>query len=472
MKKTSLITILLTALLFASLFVLDSCKSGDVTPTSIDPTTQPTEFTEALIVTGKTKKGTMPSGKQDVTFRIEKSQPSASVTNDNSLFIPFVYAIKPSQKLKGFYLQVKGSEVYWDIPYITKPARIEATNENPEKNGFVLDVGIPKHILNGKFEVVYQLYDDKGNISAPVSLKGELVPSLNYCANGGSTLGRVSGQDGITIRSYELGDKPGWVTIKYDTYTVKDRIDIRYAGEWVRSTGSLLAQNQAPPIGQCSNVTPAQGFVGQVGEFTFFYDPKKGKRIDVYVSGCLDGGTQWIFEITDCPSERIIMGIHSSEPINNCLFDCNNFGHAWVSLTESGKSTYYGLWPDDHDEITKRGMNNGNGTDIRTNVENGMGEVNRYYVLNKDQVNRFNQYLRQTLVYNGVKLNCAVFASNIVSYTVNENVSNSWFFGIPAPCSLSRSIDRLNRTNPTEVNYSPIGIKISPFNRSFCSGFF
>ena len=471
MKKTSFITIVLTALFCAAIVFLDSCKSSDVPPANIDPDSQPTELTEALQLTGKIKKGPMPTGKPDATFRIEKAQSSASVTNDNSLFVPFVYAIKPSQSLKGFYLQIKGSDVYWDIPYVAKPARIGATNENPEKNGFVIDIRIPKHILNGKFELLYQLYDNKGNVSEATSMKGELVSSVDYCANGGMTLGRVSGQDGITVRSYELGDKPGWVTIKYNTYIVKDRIDIRYAGEWIRSTGSLLAQNQTPPIGQCNNVTAAQGFVGQASEFNIYYDPQKGKRIDIYVSGCLDGGTQWVFEITDCPSERVILGIHSSEPVNNCFYDCNNFGHAWVSLTESGKSTYYGLWPDNHDEIQKRGMSNGNGTDIRTNVENGMGEVNRFYVLNKDQLNRFNQYLRQTLVYNGTKLNCAVFASNIVTYTVNENINNNWLLGIPAPCTLSRSIEQLNRTNPTEVNYSPIGIKISPFNRSFCSGF-
>lgn len=379
MKKTSFITILLTVLFLVSLFTLDSCKPGDVVPTSIDPATQPTEFTEALKLTGKIKNGSIPTGKRDATFRIEKAQASASITNDNSLFVPFVYAIKPSQKLKGFYVQIKGSTSYWDVPYLTKSARMGAVNENPEKNGFVLDIGIPKHILNGKFELLYQLYDDKGNVSEAITMKGELVSSVDYCANGGMTLGRVSGQDGITVRSYELGNKPGWVTIKYNTYVVKDRIDIRYAGAWIQSTGPLLSKNQTPPIGQCSNVSAAQGFVGQSGEFNIYYDPKKGKRIDVYVSGCLDGGTQWTFEVIGCPEEGAYLGIHSSEPANGCKNDCKNWGHAWVSLTEDGKTTYYGLWPDKHDEVVKRGLANGKGSDIRTGIESGFGEQVRFY---------------------------------------------------------------------------------------------
>lgn len=471
MQKTSIITLLLTALVLVCLLVLDSCKPGDVTPASIDPATQPTEFTEALTLSGKTKTGAMPTGKQDVTFRIEKSQPSASVTNDNSLFIPFVYAIKPSQKLKGFYLQIKGSNVYWDIPFITKPARVGAANENPEKNGFVLDVGIPKHILNGKFEVVYQLYDDKGNVSTPVSMKSELVSSIDYCQTERTTLERVSGQDGITVRSYEMGDKPGWVTIKYNTYTVKDRIDIRYSNEWILSTGPILSKSQTPPIGQCSNVTAAQGFVGESGEFNIYYDPKKGKRIDVYVSGCLDGGTQWVFEILGCPEAKAYLGIHSSEPANNCKNDCTNWGHAWVSLTEDGKTTYYGLWPDKHDEVKKRGLANGNGSDIRTGIESGFGENVRFYLITQAQKTRFLEFLKRNLTYTWYSYNCASFASDIVFETVGERVSPNGpveYAFKPMPCALSQAVSALNKAKPSNANYTPIGIKYTNYSRTFC----
>ena len=471
MKKTSFIPFLLTMLLLGSFFTLDGCKSDDVVPTSIDPATQPTEFTEALKIIGEIKKGPMPAGKQDATFRIVKAQANASITNDNSLFVPFVYAIKPSQKLKGFYVQIKGATSYWDIPYVAKSARMDAVNENPEKNGFVLDIGIPKHILNGKFELLYQLYDDKGNVSEPTSMNGELVSSVDYCANGGMTLGRVAGQDGITVRSFELGDKPGWVTIKYDTYSIKDRIDIKYAGEWVRSTGPLLAKNQTPPIGQCNNVTPTQGFVGKASEFTIYYDPKQGKKLDIYVSGCLDGGTQWVFEITDCPSERSYLGIHSSEPANNCSNDCNKFGHAWISLTDNGKTKYFGLWPDQHLKIKDIGLDNGAGSDIRTGVESGFGELSRYYLINASQKQKLEKIIQRNITYNLLKYNCASFASDVIFEIVGERVNPrgpAEYLFRPMPCALSESIQILNQTQPTEANFNPIGIQFTNFSRSFC----
>ncbi|MBU1819991.1 MAG: hypothetical protein KKG00_00580 [Bacteroidetes bacterium] len=456
-------------LAFAYTFVLMAfigCQSIDPTPDSIDPGTQPSDLTKALKINGKLKSGGLLAGVNDPSFRIEKYQPSASVTSDNSLFVPFVYTIGSIQKLKGIYLQVEGADVYWDIPYQPSKARLGDVNANPERNGFVLDVGIPAHILAGNFRIFYQLYDDKGKASEPVPMQVGIVQPVDFCANGGTTLGLVKGQDGMTVRSYELGNKAGWVTIRYNTFTVKDRIDIQYAGEWVRSTGQLLEKGQTPPVGQCNNVSAANGFVGQKSELNVYYDPKKGKRIDIYVSGCLDGGTQWEFEVTDCPSERAYLGIHSSEPANDCKNDCTNYGHAWVSLTDNGKTTYYGLWPDWHPEVTKRGLANGKGSDIRTGIESGFGEQTRYYLLDNTQKESFEIFLQRNLTYNPLLYNCTSFVGDIVYASVGERIKFKKY-GLPLPCALSTSIVALNTSNPT-INYTPIGMKYTNFSRSFC----
>lgn len=469
MKNSSIINRLLTKILLVSLFALNSCRHGDIQPAVIDPSLQPTEFTEALKIKGTVKKGAMPEGKNIATFRIEKFQTSASVTNDNSLFIPFVYTILPSQKLKGFYLQIKGSNVYWDIPYIpaTKSARENAANENPEKNGFVLDIGIPNHILNGKFELLYQMYDEKGNVSEAKNMKGEIVPSVDYCTTDAVGQGRVSGNDGITVRSYNFGEKAGWLKIKYNTFSVPDRIDIRQGSAWVLSTGTLLSRTQTVPIGQCSNVNATQGFVGRASEFNFYYDPSKGKNIDIYVSGCLDGGTQWWFEVESCPEEKAILGIHSSEPPNDCKNDCKGWGHAWISLTENGKTNYYGLWPDWHSTVKQLGLSNGAGSDVRTNIENGSGAVNRYYVISKDEVKRFNNLVSQNLEYSIFTYNCSSFAANVAFQTVGERLSNSGTAFIPMPCGLSTSMNNANINTPTGIS-SPITVQFTSFSRSFC----
>ena len=156
---------------------------------------------------------------------------------------------------------------------------------------------------------------------------------VDYCENG-NQIGTISGRDGISVHTYSLGDTPGFVEIKFDTYIIPDRIDIRYNREWVRSTGKLLDKNTpSPPIKECDQVTSEEGFVGESGTFHMFYDPNISKKLDIYVSGCLGGGTVWEYSITDCPREKPVLGVHSnSDPTENIIS-----GHAWISLTQSGR---------------------------------------------------------------------------------------------------------------------------------------
>ena len=59
---------------------------------------------------------------------------------------------------------------------------------------------------------------------------------------------------------------------------------------------------------------------------------------------------------------------------------------------DNGKTTYYGLWPDRHSEIKSRGLDNGAGTDIRTGIESGIGEVSRYYLIDATQKENFEKF--------------------------------------------------------------------------------
>jgi hypothetical protein len=105
----------------------------------------------------------------------------------------------------------------------------------------------------------------------------------------------------LVNHSLTFGDKVGWITIDYDTYTVPDRIDVRYNNKWVASTGSVLSGN-SPPTKLCSSVTAGDGFIGAKGSFKIFYDGKVSKKLDIYVSGCLEGGTLWEFKVRECPT--------------------------------------------------------------------------------------------------------------------------------------------------------------------------
>lgn len=451
----------LFALLYLVIF-LGGCKTNDVLP-QIDPLTQPSELSKALKIKGSNKSGDFPTLTLNQNLKIQNAMQTASVTVENSLYIPFVFRFDGSSNVAGIQLKVVGADNYWEIP-------ISKSSTNNKVDSYVVEVGIPKNILNGKFAISYRLYDQARNVSKAVDLATEIVPTTEFCAMGGSSLGKVVGQDGLSVRSFRLGNKPGWITISYNTYSVKDRIDVKFGDNWIRSTGALLTKNSTPPTGLCSAVGNSDGFVGARGEFNIYYDPKIDDKIDVYVSGCLDGGTQWEYVITDCPSERAILGIHSSEPVTNCSIipDCNNWGHAWISVTDNGKTTYYGLWPDSHDEVKKRGLDNGTGSDVRINIEGGSGQHNRYIPITKTQLATLESLIKRNFKYNFLTFNCSSFASYAYNTVTGEKINAQGLSMIDSPCKVSESIEALNRTKPTEVNYNPIGIRYSSFNRIFC----
>ncbi|MGB8190800.1 MAG: hypothetical protein WCF67_02720, partial [Chitinophagaceae bacterium] len=351
-------TMLLGILLIAG---FSNCKKSGGGISKIDPATQPSELSRAFIIPGGVNKnGNAPVETTATDLIISKFQPSAELSADNYLFIPF--SLSARENIKGVYLQVDGADNFWEIP-----VKLEQTSAH------VLNIGIPENILNGDFTLFYRLIGVAGGVGKAVPLETSIVSSIDYCANGSSS-GAVEGKDGITVKSYSLGEQAGWVSITYDTYSVPDRIDIRYGNEWIRSTGKLLAGN-VPPAKLCNAVTSGDGFVGTSSVFNFFYEPKKSKKLDIYVSGCLDGGTAWKFQVNECPKDKPVMGVHSNANPDAAALS----GHAWVSITKDGKTDFYGLWPDTHPSIVQLGLSNGNGSDVRTNVEKGVGVYSRYY---------------------------------------------------------------------------------------------
>lgn len=285
--KTIILCLLLSFLFF-------NCERR-IDTIMIDPAAQPSALSRALEIVGKNITGSIPTTNQNFGIDIINAATSASVTTGNSLFLPYVLSINSSTQVKGVYLQIVGADNYWNIPVTM------GTSSNSFYS-YVLDVAIPLNILNGNFKIVYYIYDANGNISEPINMNVGILPTLNYCEQGSNqNLLGVAGSDGIAVRSYTFGDTEGWVYIDYDTYSVPDRMDVKYGGDWVASTGTILKNNEVPPIKLCSQVTGIDGFRGTSNTFKVYYDPKKSKRIDIYASGCLEGGTGWTFKIRDCP---------------------------------------------------------------------------------------------------------------------------------------------------------------------------
>lgn len=220
------------------------------------------------------------------------------------------------------------------------------------------------------------------------------------------------------------------------------------------------------------------GFLGQQNGFNIFYDPKISTKVDVYVSGCLDGGTKWEFEVIECPKEKAVLGIHSNVPPSNELLEIviideitrldskSSLGHSWISLTKNGQTTFYGLWPDNHPKTT----DNGSGTDIRTNLEEGFGTESRFYPLNEQQENRLNDLLVRDVAWSN-SYTCAGFAQDAYNRLTLEGVDATeqiiGFGRTYTPRKISESIRELEKQSPTN-SYRPANIGEDSSSCSFC----
>ncbi|MEM7656108.1 MAG: hypothetical protein AAF399_08270 [Bacteroidota bacterium] len=251
----------------------------------LDPFSQRSELSRALEIVGQNKAGDLPVRTPSGNLQVISFQPSASVTSDNILFIPLVF--ESLQPVVGAYLQVGEADNHWEMSITTGD------------NAHTLQVGIPNNVLEGNFDLDIQLFDQGGNVSERQNLQVSVTSLVSECQF--DRFPRVEGTDGITVRSYYLeGDAPVEVWVEYYMYTVPDRIDVRYGNRWIGSSGTILQEGEAPIFKRCSEVSPGDGFTGGGNIIRFTFDPAISRKLDVYVSGCLDGGTRWYFDVS-CP---------------------------------------------------------------------------------------------------------------------------------------------------------------------------
>lgn len=148
--------------------------------------------------------------------------------------------------------------------------------------------------------------------------------------------------------------------------------------------------------------------------------------------------------------DRIVLGIHSNiAPDSDAgLTD----GHAWISVTQGGRTQTYGLWPDDHPYIRGQGLNNGEGSDVRTGIESGIGRepaASRYYELTPEQFRTLQAELSRSEEW-AYTNTCASWASSVVSRVTGERINASELMGVTdTPRELSESIQELERERST-----------------------
>jgi hypothetical protein len=153
-----------------------------------------------------------------------------------------------------------------------------------------------------------------------------------------------------------------------------------------------------------------------------------------------------------------ILGIHS-----NVAGDDNGYtaGHAWLTITADGKTTYYGLWPDAH----PRTVDNGDGSDIRIGMEAAdRPAASRYYKLSPAQAIQFNALMRANVHWRYTN-NCSSWASEVVDAVIGEDVDADDYGGVETPRELGRNILLLEASDPTSV-YAPKAVGKNPASSS------
>ncbi|MBU1822981.1 MAG: hypothetical protein KKG00_15950, partial [Bacteroidetes bacterium] len=214
----------------------------------IDPTKDPSGFCKALNIEGTNKGGELPSNTVS-GFRITNAQSSALAAQGANLYIPFTFTA--SEPIAGIYLKIEGADNYWEIPVKGQVAA----------GSYVFTVGIPRNVLAGKSRIQYNAYNAKGETTNTISMNTEVALSRDACSEG---LYRESGSQGLTVRRLSLGDKAGEILISYEMYSLPDRLDIQYNGEWVASTApTVLGKDETPPPSVCFDGTV--GYVSRRG---------------------------------------------------------------------------------------------------------------------------------------------------------------------------------------------------------------
>lgn len=151
---------------------------------------------------------------------------------------------------------------------------------------------------------------------------------------------------------------------------------------------------------------------------------------------------------------QIILGIHSNVAGSDAGFTA---GHAWLTLTQGGKTTYYGLWPDAH----PRTVDNGDASDIRIGLEASAKAVaSRYYKLSDAQAKRFNSLVKSN-VHWFYTHNCSSWASDVVREVVGQDVDADDWFGVETPRELGRNILLLEGKDPTSI-FAPKRVNRNP----------
>lgn len=145
-------------------------------------------------------------------------------------------------------------------------------------------------------------------------------------------------------------------------------------------------------------------------------------------------------------SDKVVLGIHSHvDPNTQGSFNQFVDGHAWISVTRNGHTTFHGLWPDNHPLVE----DNGPGSDIREGMEaRATSSASRYYELTPEQVKRLDQALGENVTWSYGNT-CASWATSTVNKVTGQSLDAGELLFTDTPRELIESIRKAERVRPT-----------------------
>jgi hypothetical protein len=276
---------LLLLLLLSSFFFYNCSSDGEsgISPSNPDALSEVLVIPNAEIVNSPD----LPeSSSSTVAPAVSYVDTNISYTAGSQIVIPSNVASPISSNIAGVYIQVKGASTYFNVPI----------NSATFNGTFTIPVNLPLNVDSGDFILLLKFYDLDGNISSITEILINVTKPVNCDRT------KVSGGQGLTSTIFNLPNKVGVIKISYDTFTVKDKIDVFQDGQWIGGTGPSTVRSTLRRPLSCSAATESLGYVGQNSEFVFQFNPALGREIEVVVSGCENGGTAWEYTFS-CPEE-------------------------------------------------------------------------------------------------------------------------------------------------------------------------
>ncbi len=279
MKQTYNTLAIVLAVLFLGTFT--QCKKDKSDPPPPDYSIETSDANELSKVlkfgNATTISGTLPTTSSTETVDFTHD-PSMSVsTGGATTYIPLVY--EGTENVEKAFIIVEGATIHY-FAYVFPTAQMSGITYVP--------MTVPKSVNSGTFALEILLVGSNNRIVGNKKMRIPVkVAKPITCADDLF----MSGNDGITQTLHELNGKAGNVNIAWETFSVPDRVDVFVDGKWAAGTGSNITP--PPPLCDCDN--PLPGFIGDNGTFTIPVTASN-KIVEVYVSGCLGGGTAWEYE--------------------------------------------------------------------------------------------------------------------------------------------------------------------------------